>query len=482
MCAVCWRSQRLPCSRCGTETYVALRWLSGPVCADCVDHALAVPAPCSLCEAARPSVAAPGAPPCCPQCAGLRFDYQCTRCGRFTRPLRKGQCARCQIAAEISAALPGGVPEAFSELLNEKLWDDPERGIRWLRNSAAARLLLPLLAESEITHATLDAAEGGASRRAIAQLRWTLITAGILPDRDPSLDYYHQRVTELLGPVPASDLIAVRRYARWAVTRPLHERVLGGEVPTADLIQWPLARIRTAAQFTIALDRAGQSLQAATQSHLDAWAAELPSAAPLLRGFVAWAVSHGYMAAGLEIPWQPSREQRRVLDDEERIELAGRLLRTEDVEHRDRLGAILILLFGQSAARLARLKASAVSLDEDGRVHMSLGETPIRLREPLAHLAVTVADNARQLGSPWLFPGERGPMSSDQFRSRLKKTGVRDVLLARNSARASFAADVPPALLADKLGLSIGAAVSWSKAVGAARADYADLRHATNNN
>jgi hypothetical protein len=68
-------------------------------------------------------------------------------------------------------------------------------------------------------------------------------------------------------------------------------------------------------------------------------------------------------------------------------------------------------------------------------------------------------------------------MSSDQFRRRLTRVGVSSVLLARNSARASLAADVPSALLADQLGLSIDAAVAWSKAVGAARADYAGLRN-----
>jgi hypothetical protein len=100
----------------------------------------------------------------------------------------------------------------------------------------------------------------------------------------------------------------------------------------------------------------------------------------------------------------------------------------------------------------------------------------VRLREPLAHLAVTVADDARRAGSLWLFPGENGPMSSDRFRDRLGKVGVTSVQMARNSALASFAADLPPVLLAEKLGLSISAAVAWSKAVGAARADYAGLR------
>lgn len=226
------------------------------------------------------------------------------------------------------------------------------------------------------------------------------------------------------------------------------------------------------------LARAGQCLETATQSHLDAWTAELPGTTAPLRAFVSCATAHGYMTAGLEIQWQPSREDRGIIDDAERIELAGRLMRTEDAEPRDRLAAVLILLFGQPAARLVRLKASAVTLDGDGRVHLTLGETPVRLREPLAHLAVTVADSARQSGSTWLFPGESGPMSSDQFRNRLGKIGVKNVRMARNSARASFVADVPPALLADKLGLSVDAAVAWSKAVGAARADYAGLRNA----
>jgi len=101
----------------------------------------------------------------------------------------------------------------------------------------------------------------------------------------------------------------------------------------------------------------------------------------------------------------------------------------------------------------------------------------VRLREPLAHLAVTVAEEAHRAGSPWLFPGENGPMSSDRFRDRLSKVGVTSVLMARNSALAAFAVDVPPALLADKLGLSISAAVEWSKAVAAARSDYAGLRN-----
>jgi hypothetical protein len=117
-----------------------------------------------------------------------------------------------------------------------------------------------------------------------------------------------------------------------------------------------------------------------------------------------------------------------------------------------------------------------VSVDEDGRVLLALGQAALRLREPLAQLALQVADTARAAGSPWLFPGMNGPLSSDRFRERLVAVGLPRVLPARNAALATLAAEVPPALLADKLGLSLSAAVMWSKAVGAARADYAGLR------
>jgi hypothetical protein len=392
--------------------------------------------------------------------------------------MRNGQCARCQVAAVVSAAAPGGVPAALGPLLDEMLWDDPSRGIRWLRASPVARLLLSLLAAPEVTHEALDAAaQGTAGRRATDRLRGLLAASGALPFRDSGLSHYEDRVAEILAAVPAASQMAVRRYARWAVTRPLQERAASGETPSADLIRWPLARIRAAAQFTAGLAAAGQSLGTVTQSHLDAWIAEIPGSGPVLRGFVNWAAAHGYMAAGLEIPWRSSREDRRGMHDEERLALAGRLLRTQEGDSRDRLGAVLILLFGQQATRVARLKTNAVSIDADGRVHIALGDTPVRLREPLAHLAVTVADDARHAGSPWLFPGENGPMSSDRFRDRLGKVGVGSVQMARNSALAAFAADVPPALLADKLGLSISAAVAWSKSVGAARADYAGLRN-----
>jgi hypothetical protein len=50
---------------------------------------------------------------------------------------------------------------------------------------------------------------------------------------------------------------------------------------------------------------------------------------------------------------------------------------------------------------------SALAVDDDGRVTLALSTTSLRLREPLAGLALRVADDARARASLWLFPAAR---------------------------------------------------------------------------
>lgn len=82
---------------------------------------------------------------------------------------------------------------------------------------------------------------------------------------------------------------------------------------------------------------------------------------------------------------------------------------------------MLVLLFGQLVTRLCLLKRTAVTVGDDGRISMALSDTPLRLREPLAGLALLVADCARDQGSDWLFPSSQGnrPLSASRLRERL---------------------------------------------------------------
>jgi hypothetical protein len=91
---------------------------------------------------------------------------------------------------------------------------------------------------------------------------------------------------------------------------------------------------------------------------------------------------------------------------------------------------------------------------------------------------VQVVDTARSAGSSWLFPSSQGhrPLSAERLRERISSVGLNRVLDARNGALAALAAQVPPALLADQIGLSLSGASNWSKATGATRSAYVALR------
>jgi hypothetical protein len=496
-CAPCWRHQRLPCSGCGEVALVALRWLAGPVCAGCVDDALAAPQRCATCGKLRPNVASAGAAAQCPDCADLRFDYECAGCGRFTRPLQRGQCPSCRLVAALRVAVPDGVAEELTEFVEEALLTNAGRGLRILRAPRTAALLRGILSGAHtasgrrpVTVAlsprrfaakpgTGITAQTGGDDEAdlLAELRTALAVTGILP-REPSLTHYQQRVDELVGAVPDPARLVVRRYVRWAVTRSLQAQVDAGATITNGLVRWPLQRARIAALFTTAVCEKGLSLAEVSQSHLDAWLSELPSHRTALRAFVQWATSHRYLDARLEVPAPVIRERRTAMDDVDRLQLARQLLRERDEDPPARLAAVLVLLFGQLVTRLCLLKLTAITVDDDGRVSIALSDTPLRLREPLAGLALQVADSARDQGSAWLFPSSQGnrPLSADRLRERLAQLGLTRVLEARNGALGALATQLPPALIADQLGLSIAAAAGWSKAVGAARSDYAALR------
>ncbi|WP_123809590.1 hypothetical protein [Micromonospora globispora] len=110
-------------------------------------------------------------------------------------------------------------------------------------------------------------------------------------------------------------------------------------------------------------------------------------------------------------------------------------------------------MFDQRVSHIAVLAHAALTIDDDGRVSLALSGTPVRLREPLAGLALEVADDAAARGSAWLFPSSQGnrPLSPDRLRERVAALGLRRVLLTRNGAVGVLATQLPPALLADQI-------------------------------
>ena len=129
--------------------------------------------------------------------------------------------------------------------------------------------------------------------------------------------------------------------------------------------------------------------------------------------------------------------------------------------------------------RLAALRRSSVTTSADGRTTVSLGSEALVLAPPLDQLArdlVTGGDSDPTTGGvaqsfpdgvEWLFPGRRAgqPIGDKGLSRRLTKLGI-PVRGARNSALLELAREVPPAILADLLGLTPEAVDRWRELAG----------------
>jgi hypothetical protein len=182
---------------------------------------------------------------------------------------------------------------------------------------------------------------------------------------------------------------------------------------------------------------------------------------------------------GLEVPTPVKAEDRSTLDPAARWALGDRCLTDERIDPATRLAGCLVLLFGQFATRLVALPLTAIASDEQ-QVAICLGATPLPLPAPLDTLAVAAREHARaqQRTSPmWLFPGliPGEHLSADQLRTRLRQLGIHRQLTARNTVWAALAAEVPPVVLAEKLGVSVSMADRWRVALGIDRARYVAL-------
>lgn len=84
---------------------------------------------------------------------------------------------------------------------------------------------------------------------------------------------------------------------------------------------------------------------------------------------------------------------------------------------------------------------------------------------------------ARLHHGDWLFPGRRPGhhLHSASLTKRLRAIGV-DPRADRNSALRQLAAEVPPAVLADLLGLHINTAINWANEASADWTNYVAIR------
>ncbi|MGH9267137.1 MAG: hypothetical protein ACRD0D_03065, partial [Acidimicrobiales bacterium] len=186
----------------------------------------------------------------------------------------------------------------------------------------------------------------------------------------------------------------------------------------------------------------------------------------LARPFLAWADVRRHLAPSITIPPTPAQSQRPVLDDEARWAIARRLVVEDSLDVADRVGAALLVLYGQPVARIATLKTTDIHRSPDGTVIAELAGHPVPIHEPFATLIGQLPRRhsngvSDQLSNDWLFPGRLagrhiGPVVLGE---RLRDLGIEPRAM-RNAARAQLAAEIRPALLGEIIG--VATATRWA--------------------
>ena len=520
LCNTCWlRRQETTCATCGRPC--PGRRSGPPVCQRCRTYPTE---PCSHGHLVRRVNTRLGGAALCRRCArrphricarcryprahvdpdpGCRLCTRadavcCPRCGddRFAFRIGPHGCFRCRLRRRVQDLTDGADPARVTQLrrfldaLTQA--DDPTRALEWLgksRSSSGRAVLLDMLhGRVAVDHASLDAAAGLRRGRAtsVEFLRRLLVASGVLPDRDEDLSRLERAIAAELVCCHPDDAMILQQYATWRVLATTRSRLRAGR-SSRSVVPPALANFMVAARFLAWLRQKQLPLQTLTAAAVDSWLADNASYRDVLAVFLRWA-GRRHMLPHVVLTPLPTWPPRHLTSSDDQLNVLRRLLDDPTVAAQDRLLACLVLLYGQALTRICRLRLCDVDLHADP-TRLRLGDTPIELPPRIAHLArevitdrtggVSAGISHGFLDDPvWVFPGRPAtqPAGAESLRRRLLNLGVTSVRSARNTALVTLARDVPPVVLADLLGLSVGAAVRWRELSGGTWTSYTAQR------
>jgi hypothetical protein len=479
-CEHCSRRMRhAPCTRCGNSRAVWTRTAGGqPLCGSCSRQRV----PCSTCGKTRTVAARLPAGPLCSTC--YRKDpasfRPCTSCGTSEHLYHHGLCIRCASRGHLLSLLShdqGGMHPHAEAIYHVLAASDPAPLMQWLTTSSAAGVLAGISrAGRPPGHADLDRFP---PTKAVRHLRKILVAGAILPARDERLAGLELWVTHKTGQIgDPAERRAVRSFATWHHLRRLRAGSVRHHI-TAEQADYARNEIRASVTLITWLRDHGTSLASCSQREIDDWLAGGTGTCFHARTFVTWASSRGH-AGDVEIPRPVRNETLAQLEEDRRWELVRSLLHDDAYAIGDRVAGLLVLLYGQPLARIARLTRDQVA-DSPASVTVLLGTVPVELPAPLGDLLRLLlarrhgrAAVGRTSDHPWLFPGgaPAQPISAAHLKKRLAAAGIHG-RSGRNTALMDLAVKLPPVALARLLGIHISTAGAWAERAGGSYAAYA---------
>jgi hypothetical protein len=479
-CEHCSRlMRRAPCARCCHSRAVSTRTADGqPLCGNCSRARV----PCTACGNTRTIAHRLPAGPLCSTCYRKHpASFQpCTECGTTEHLYHHGLCTGCACRQHLLGLLShdqGGLHPHAEAIYHVLAAADPASIFEWLARSTARAVLAEISrATAPPGHADLDQ---HLPSRAVHHLRKVLVAGGILPARDERLAGLERWAVQQAARVedPAERRI-VRSFATWHHLRRLRAESQRNYI-TAEQADFMHNEVRAALKLITWLRENGGNLAACTQHDIDTWLADGPGTCHHARAFVLWTSRRGH-TRDLDVPQHLRNETLTQIEDGRRWALVRSLLHDDSHAIEDRVAGLLVLLYGQPLARIARLTRQQVT-QNPRQVQLLLGTVPIDLPGPLDELVRQLlarthghAAVARASDQPWAFPGGAPghPLSTAQLKVRLARLGIHG-RSGRNTALMDLAAKLPPVALARLLGINISTAGAWAERAAGSPATYA---------
>jgi hypothetical protein len=407
----------------------------------------------------------------------------CRECGAPDM-LEYGRCFRCVLGSTLVDLLAGAAPGNAGQLrqLATALQAAPNHRstLRWLRDSGGGRIIAGLAVTGDrITHDLLDQMPPSAS---LNFLRDRLVVTGVIPERAEYIERIPVWTSHLVRDTSEPRARIIRAYAQWDALHRARRRARQQPYQGHCQAQAVRTKIRTALAFLDWLSANGTDLAAARQADIDRWLVSHPPDTGSLRPFLSWARARG-LCGQLTLSPRPHPEPLPGLSSDERWHhLRACLDGDSALPLSARAAAAIALLYGAPLTRVLALRTTDI-VTVNGRPHMQLGRHPVLLPPAIAALVSQQAAQATPqpegaATKNWLFPGRAGirPLTAPALNQRINQQGIR-IRDGRTAALVELAGQLPPAVLADLLGLHPSTATAWARRIASDWAAYIDARN-----
>jgi integrase len=326
-----------------------------------------------------------------------------------------------------------------------------------------ARGASPLSADTIIKRAS--------SYQSISFLLSMLAESGTLPDLDVQSARFESWLRDWLASISEpSERLILQQYASWGRTRPAHA-VQG---PRTSWYTRQRAALKHCAQLLKQVRTNGYSLDTFPQRELDAFLSGSATQQDALAKFTQWLTEQ--RISRLRVPHRNHQLAGYGYESDKRWHMARRLLRETDLAPVDRVGGLLVLLYGLPVTRIVALARSDVQVMGD-RVTLTIGKDPIEMPEPLGQAMRDLLTQNERRSDRWLFAGRNPgrPLSPGALGKRLRLLGM-EPGDARVTALFELAQQMHPRILSDLFGISITTATAWWRLAAGDWISYPSLR------